>query len=147
MGTLDEMFKLIDAQNAPDPKPETIPDELPRINELSIAASQEEELEPPLPEPTDPFTKMLDDMIRSEIPNADKVLRQPYQATAGNINQHDWTMGREKMFSGEDYQFKCKRCFTFLNVGEGKSIDQALQENGVDPNCSRQIVTDVTENL
>jgi hypothetical protein len=138
---------LIDEQNPVAPKPEVVQEELPRINEMTIAASMEEELEPPLPEPTDPFTKMVDGMIRSEIPDADKVLRQPYQATAGNINRHDWTMGREKLFSGEDYQFKCKRCYTFLNVGEGQSIDEALAGNGVDPNCSRQIVVDVTENL
>ena len=146
MGTLEKMFEMIDAENAPPPQTDAQP-ELPAINEMSLAAAQVEELEPPLPEPTDPFAKMVDSMIRSEVPDADTVLRQPYQATAGNINKHDWTMGREKLFAGEDYQFKCKRCFTYLNVGEDQSIADALVEMGVDPNCSRQIVADVTENL
>lgn len=56
---------------------------------------------------------------------------------------HDWSMSRESLFSGESFLFRCKRCFKYLTVKRDQTIDQALGDMGVDPNCGMGIVSDI----
>jgi sugar/nucleoside kinase (ribokinase family) len=110
-----------------------------------VRAQEEEELDPALPPPTDPFSQLVDSMLREEGVDVDTLVRKPYSPTAGDVTTHDWAMGREALFADEPYQFKCKRCFHYLEVARDQTLSEALQVKGVDPNCSRQIVSDITE--
>jgi len=148
MGTLEKMFEMIDeeeaAKNPAPPTPQAETDQAPDPSDLDRRASQEEELEPPKPPPEDPFGQMVDSMLRESGVDVDREIRRPYNPASGDVTNHDWEMGREALFGGEAYQFKCKRCFHYLEVDRDKTIKQALEEKGVDPNCSRLVISDVS---
>lgn len=146
MGTLEKMFELIE-QELGISKEEPKPSEAEVVQApLQPPVEGIEELDPPAPAvPSDPFAKLVDGMLRESGVDVDLEIRRPYKATAGNVNQHDWAIGRERLFSDEPYIFKCKRCFSHVHVDSSQTIDQALVDKGVDPNCSAQIVADINE--
>jgi len=82
--------------------------------------------------------RSLDDLFGF---TADQLSKEEESRTS--VEEHDWEMNRESIFSTDDFRFRCKRCLKFLTVKREQTIGQALSDMGVDTNCGLVVLTDV----
>ena len=95
------------------------------------------------PAPPDAFRDMVDAALAAEGVDVKKERRRTFDPIRGDVFTHEWEMQREVLFSGEKYQFRCKRCLKSLNVAGDQTMGAAVLDQGVDPNCGEQVVKDV----
>lgn len=145
MSFLDELDKTLGIEKKEEKKPE----ETPYVATPVAEATPDDEFETPTPpdpdaisRPEDPFAAMLDSALQAEGVDVQKELLRRYNPASGDVQTHDWKMHREKLFSGEPYIFRCKRCYKAVHVREDQTINEALREGEIDPNCANVIVTD-----
>lgn len=112
--------------------------------------SVEDEFEPPakvaeddIPRDVDPFLSGLDSLIQEAGLDPEMEKRRKTPLTSGNLQAHDWMIGREKTFSDDPYKFRCRRCLKWVTVGNEQTIGEALDQQGVDPNCSQIVMDEV----
>ena len=92
------------------------------------------------PSSNDPFSALIDSMLESAGVDASD---HKYNPTSGDMSQHDWISQRERLFSGEDYMFRCQRCLKWVKVPSDRTITEALAQNDIDPNCGAQVMSDI----
>lgn len=137
----DEIFGI-----KKEEKPETKV-ELTSSSTQSVEPVPEDEFEPePIPDPeavpgeADPFAAALDSLLEAEGVDVRLEKRRKYDPTNGNTNSHDWATVQESMFSDEPYKFRCKRCLKWVTVGREQLLNDALQEQEVDPSCANEVI-------
>jgi hypothetical protein len=149
MSFLDQLDKALGLE---EKKPDSVPIgvDLTPNGAVPLPSDPEDEFDTPqtpdpdaIPKPVDPFALMLDQALTAEGVDVQKEMLRRYNPTSGNTQEHDWQMYREKLFNGEPYIFKCKRCLKAVHVDEEQTINQALEEDEIDPNCGAGIVNDM----
>jgi hypothetical protein len=145
---LDEMLGLTEPEQREDPMPSAAT----AVMQEQIPDAPEGEFdEPSAPDPDapererDPFKEMVDAALAAEGVDVQKEVLRRYDPTKGDVSAHEWETQREALFAGEKYQFKCKRCLKWLHAGRDQTMNEALDEMGVDANCSNQVVKDMME--
>jgi hypothetical protein len=109
---------------------------------------EEEEFEKDVPESTgekDPFAAMLDEVLTAEGVDVSLEMRRKYNPTAKDVRVHEWNTERESIYSCDAYKFRCKRCFKWVTVGREQTIDDAMREQDVNPDCGMAVITDTME--
>lgn len=146
MSFLDELDKTLGIEKKPDP----VQDISTPNGAAPLPEDPEDQFETPVvpdPEailkPEDPFALMVESALQAEGIDVQKEMLRKYDPTANNVQEHDWKMQREKLFNGEPYIFKCKRCLKAVHVAEEQTINDALKEGEIDPNCGAGIVNNV----
>lgn len=104
----------------------------------------EEELDPPRAD-KDPFSSMLDEVFADAGVDLEKESRRKYDPSSGNLRAHDWCSERESIFSSDKYKFRCRRCFKWVTVEREQTIDDAMKQQDVNPDCAMAVITDTME--
>ena len=61
------------------------------------------------------------------------------------IEKHDWKVAREAVFECDDSSYECGKCGVKLAVKARQSLNAAMREHGVLPNCCEEAVRAVGE--
>ena len=60
------------------------------------------------------------------------------------IEKHDWKVARETLYECDDSSYECGKCGVKLKVKSSQSLNAAMAEHGVLPNCAEQCLVEVT---
>jgi hypothetical protein len=147
MSFIDQLDKALGIE---EKKEEPVRDVAAPNGAAPLPADPDDEFETPtepdpeaIPKPQDPFAAMIDQALAAEGVDVQKEMLRKYNPTANDVQEHDWKMHREKLFNGEPYIFRCKRCLKAVHVREEQTINEALKEGEIDPNCGVGIVNDM----
>jgi hypothetical protein len=149
MGNLNGIFDMIDDETGV--KEEEVPEV--KEEEIIIRTKNPEceqpefmSFKPKDPESNeDPFLSVIESVLAESGPEWELESRRIHKAQDTDATKHEWSMGRDATYSGEAFQFRCKKCFKWLEVGRDQTILEALEISGVDPSCIRVIVQEVSQ--
>jgi hypothetical protein len=147
MSFLKEWDKMLGIEEPePEVEAEAPVDTGPQLQSTDYDASDdlepEREEDPDRPHKPDPFTSMIDSLLATEGVDGAMVARKKESLNGVDPSAHVWKMAREAIFADDDYKFRCAKCLKWVTVPRDSTIDSAVVEQGVNPNCAVQLVTD-----
>jgi hypothetical protein len=60
------------------------------------------------------------------------------------VEKHDWRVLRETLFECDDSSYECGKCGVKLLVKSSQSLNAAMREHDVLPNCAEQCLKEVS---
>lgn len=146
MGFLDELDSLLGVETAPKKETSVENSDVPPTVDSKFSMDDSEEYDPPGPErerEPDAFQSLVDAAIREGGLDPEKESRRRYDPTKGDLVSHDWESPMVREFSCDQYKFRCRRCLKWVTVGSDQTLNEALAQQEVNPNCSAGIARDI----
>ncbi len=93
----------------------------------------------PIPVEEDPFAAILEAAMGTA------VNEKPSTDVGVNyVSEHAWESQGVVEFAGEPYKYRCEKCLRWVKVPREQTLNQAITAQGINPNCSLEVVGQVT---